>query len=780
MNLRSAADPSVLVVGAGIGGLTTALELQRVGIRCRIVEAVERFGPVGVGINVLPHASRLLGELGLEEALSTRAVLTRESVFFNRFGQLIHREPAGRGAGYADPQYSIHRADLHGVLLNAVTDRLGKDAFQLGSRVVAVKDDGRQATAHVKCEDGSNVDIEADVIVAADGINSAVREQLFPGEGPPRYSGVTMWRGVSVWPSFLSGASMVRAGWLAGGKLVIYPIREHMDGQGKQLVNWVAEIETPQRSRRDWDQRGQLEDFLPSFSDWHFDWLDVPEMLKATEMVLKYPMVDHDPLPRWSHGRLSLLGDAAHPMVPRGSNGAGQCILDAHALAECLAADRSDPVAALAAYDDVRREATAAVVLMNRSSPPDAILREVYERTRDRPFDRLEDVITSAELEGITESYKQVSGSALSTLGVVTTTATSATDVTDDLRSLYEEFDRANLLPLWTQREDLMPVSPQPQAKVHRWRWSELYPIAERAGKLVPVGRGGERRAIALANPGLAGRPYATPTLWAAIQYLGPGEKAPAHRHSQTAFRFVLEGEGVWTNVAGDPVAMRRGDLLLTPSWDDHEHHNVTDGPMAWLDGLDIPLVSQLDAGFFEFGAEQLTTTATPTRSRSERLWGYPGLRPGAGDTSEQSPLKVYRWEHTDACLREQLEIEAEGYPSTCEPGHALIRFVHPGTGRDALRTIRTEMHRVAAGASMRPRRAVGSSVCLVFQGAATAKIGEESYELETGDVFVIPSWAPMSLFAETTTDLFCFSDAPVYEALSLARTEIEVEGTSA
>ena len=401
---------SVLVLGAGIGGLTTALELHRAGIACRVVEALPAFAPAGVGVNILPHASLHFRELGLDGELSRRAVLTRESAFFNRFGQLIYAEPAGRYAGYADPQYSIHRADLHEVLLAAVTQRLGAGALLTGHRVARVDQDSRRAVARIRRSDGSQADLEADVVIAADGIHSAVRAQLFPGEGPPRYSGVMMWRGVTVWPPVRTGASMIRAGWLATGKLVVYPVRDDVDGRGRQLVNWVAEAETPQLADRDWTRRGDLADFLPWFADWHFDWLDVPAMLATAETILEYPMVDADPLPRWSHGRLTLLGDAAHPMVPRGSNGAGQAILDARAVAEALAADPRDPVAALAAYEERRREATAAVVLANRTNPPDAILREVYERTGDRPFGRLEDYVTVGELAEIAENYRRVAG----------------------------------------------------------------------------------------------------------------------------------------------------------------------------------------------------------------------------------------------------------------------------------------------------------------------------------------------------------------------------------
>ncbi|MFG1687843.1 cupin domain-containing protein [Nonomuraea sp. NPDC049269] len=339
------------------------------------------------------------------------------------------------------------------------------------------------------------------------------------------------------------------------------------------------------------------------------------------------------------------------------------------------------------------------------------------------------------------------------------------------LDELYADFAEAGLIPLWTQRDDLMPMTPRPAAVPHVWRWARLLPIAERSGQLVPVGRGGERRAMALSNPGLPGLPYATPTLWAAIQYLGPREVAPSHRHSQGAFRFVVDGEGVWTNVDGDAVAMRRGDLLLTPSWAFHEHQNVTDRPMTWIDGLDIPLVSGLDAGFFEFGPDELSTRETPGRSRGERLWGHPGLRPISRPDQPNSPLAAYRWVHTDAALTAQLELESEGFAGVIEPGHAGIRFSNPTTGRDALVTIRTEMRRLRAGARTTPVRSVGSAVWQVFEGEAVATVGDKAFEISKGDLFAVPSWCPVTIAAGSQVDLFRFSDEPVYEALGLART---------
>jgi gentisate 1,2-dioxygenase len=346
---------------------------------------------------------------------------------------------------------------------------------------------------------------------------------------------------------------------------------------------------------------------------------------------------------------------------------------------------------------------------------------------------------------------------------------------TPALRQLYRDFDAEQLKPLWTQLDDLMPVLPKPKAVPHVWKWSRLFPLAHRAGELVPVGRGGERRAVGLANPGLGGRPYISPTLWAAVQYLGPRETAPEHRHSQNAFRFVVEGEGVWTVVNGDPVRMSRGDFLLTPGWCFHGHHNDTDEPMAWIDGLDIPFSYQNDVGFFEFGSDRVTDYATPRYSRSERLWCHPGLRPLSElNETVSSPIGAYRWEFTDRALTEQFLLEDEGQPATVEQGHAAVRYINPTTGGDVMPTIRAEFHRLRAGISTPPRREVGSSVFQVFEGTGSVELNGQVTELEKGDIFVVPSWVGWSLTASQQFDLFRFSDAPIMERLGFARTRVE------
>ena len=352
-------------------------------------------------------------------------------------------------------------------------------------------------------------------------------------------------------------------------------------------------------------------------------------------------------------------------------------------------------------------------------------------------------------------------------------------EVTPALEQLYRGFEQEMLVPLWTEIGDLMPPHPRSKATAHLWRWGNLRRLAAQAGQIVPVGRGGERRAIALANPSLGGRPYASPTLWAAIQYLMPGEDAPEHRHTQHAFRFVVEGEGVWTVVNGDSIRMSRGDFLPQGGWNWHAHHNGASEPMAWIDGLDIPFAYHNECAFFEFGRDKLSEQerTTPEYSRSERLWAYPGLRPLAQlESTASSPLLAYRWADTDKALSEQLALEAEGVRATVSPGHAAVRYSNPSNGRDVLPTIRCEMHRLRAGASSQTRREVGSAVYQVFDGQGQVRVGERQWQVQRGDMFVVPSWQPLTIHADAhqaSLDLFRFSDAPIFEAVQAHKIQL-------
>lgn len=369
----------------------------------------------------------------------------------------------------------------------------------------------------------------------------------------------------------------------------------------------------------------------------------------------------------------------------------------------------------------------------------------------------------------------------LSPVRLKMSTSRDQPEPSSELGQLYRDFEQELLVPLWTEIEDLMPAHPQSKATPHLWRWERLKKLADQAAHLVPVGRGGERRAIALANPSLGGKPYATPTLWAAIQYLMPGEDAPEHRHTQHAFRFVVEGEGVWTVVGGDSIRMSRGDFLPQAGWNWHAHHNAATEPMAWIDGLDIPFSYYTESQFFEFGRNELTPAemAAPAQSRSERLWGYPGLRPvSRPEALPATPLLAYRWVDTDRALTEQLLLEQEGQDVTVSPGHAAVRYINPTNGRDVLPTIRTEMHRLRPGAKTRTVREVGSSVFQVFDGRGTVTVGGQAWPVVRGDMFVVPSWVSFSAEAEAgvgqTLDLFRFSDTPIFEALHTHRVQVE------
>ncbi|MBV8393360.1 MAG: flavin-dependent oxidoreductase [Alphaproteobacteria bacterium] len=396
----------VMIVGGGVGGLALALSCHQAGISACVYEAVTDIKPLGVGINLLPHAMRELSELGLAERLAAHAIETREIRYYSRHGQLIYGDTRGRYAGYDWPQLSIHRADLHKVLLAATRERLGDDAVRLGCRVTTLAQDSSGVTIHL--DNGTAA--QGKVAIGCDGIHSAVRKHLYPGEGGAKYSGVNMWRGATLWPAYLGGDIMVTAGWLTVGKTVIYPIRPGTPETGdRPLINWVAELEQPEAVRQDWTGRGRLEDMMPAFAGLKYDWLDVTAMIESTSEILEYPMVDRDPLERWSFGRITLLGDAAHPMYPRGSNGAGQAIVDARFLTGRLKA-LGATADALTEYEKVRNPATAKVVLTNRTNPPDAILREVFQRSGGKRFERIEDVISRGELDAIADNYKKVAG----------------------------------------------------------------------------------------------------------------------------------------------------------------------------------------------------------------------------------------------------------------------------------------------------------------------------------------------------------------------------------
>jgi len=405
----------IVIAGGGIGGLTAALALAQQGHRVTVCESSAQLKPLGVGINLLPHAVAVLDSIGLLPAVRALGVETSALVFANRHGQPIYEDRRGVAAGYSHPQLSVHRGQLQMLLWDEATRRLGAERLRSGARVTGCTQDETGATAHLQRADGTTESLRCDVLVGADGIHSALRRQFYPDEGAPCWNGMMMWRGTTFARPFLDGRTMVQAGHRRA-KFVVYPIAPPA-ADGTQLINWVADrrlredgfgggLTAPDRA--DWSRAGSVDDLLPTFGTWRFDWLDVPGVIRSATQLLEWPMVDRDPLPRWRHGRVTLLGDAAHPMYPIGSNGATQAILDARALADALAA-HADPLAALDIYEAERRPMTARIVALNRQEGLDAVLDMVEERAPDG-FARIEDVMDPAVLARWVQDYKTAAG----------------------------------------------------------------------------------------------------------------------------------------------------------------------------------------------------------------------------------------------------------------------------------------------------------------------------------------------------------------------------------
>lgn len=403
----------VLIIGAGIGGLTAALELERAGIEAHVFESVAEVRPLGVGINLLPHAIKNLTRLGLLETLLQTGLETKDLSYYNKYGQRIWSEPRGRAAGYNVPQLSIHRGELQMILMAAARERLGA-RVHTGKHLRAFREtpDGTVITEFVDRESGILVGEETgDVLVAADGINSTVRSSFYPNEGAPIWNGVLFWRAATETEPFLGGRSMIMAGH-PKQKFVAYPMSQKHAVRGTSLVNWIAELWFDPSlgfKRQDWNRRGNTGDFLPAFRSWDFEWLNIPKLIEQTTDVYEFPCVDRDPLPRWTFGRVTLLGDAAHPMYPMGSNGSSQAILDGRALANALSTHpRIED--ALDSYEQTRRAATTKIVLSNRQSGPERVMGVVEDRSPNG-FTDLDTVISHRELQEIADKYKVMTGS---------------------------------------------------------------------------------------------------------------------------------------------------------------------------------------------------------------------------------------------------------------------------------------------------------------------------------------------------------------------------------
>jgi 2-polyprenyl-6-methoxyphenol hydroxylase-like FAD-dependent oxidoreductase len=402
----------VIIAGGGVGGLVTALMLHARGIDCEVFEQSDAIRELGVGINTLPHAIKELADLGLLGRLDAVAIRTYELFYTNRFGQEIWREPRGLDAGYDIPQFSIHRGRLQGVIYQAVRARLGESRIHMNCRLGSFTQDDGGVSAYFFDRHGKHQrTARGDVLVGADGIHSVVRETLFPNEGPPRWNGLMLWRGAIDWPAFLTGRSMVVAGGLAA-KLVVYPIAEGSRAD-KRLTNWavvgrVGDRSMPVPQKQDWSRPGRFEDLMPHLQRFRIPYVDARALIEATNEFWEYPMCDRDPLPRWTDGRVTLLGDAAHPMYPVGSNGASQAILDARCLADRLK-DAEHPVHALWLYEQTRLPSTAEIVRMNRRGGPEGVIDAVEARAPDG-FSNIDDVLSFEQRKAIVRGYASAAG----------------------------------------------------------------------------------------------------------------------------------------------------------------------------------------------------------------------------------------------------------------------------------------------------------------------------------------------------------------------------------
>ncbi|GAA4467016.1 flavin-dependent oxidoreductase [Nibrella saemangeumensis] len=401
----------VLIIGGGIGGLTTALSLHQAGFTVQVYESAAQIKHLGVGINLLPHSVRVLTDLGLAERLAQIAVETQDLRYYNKHGQLFWEEPRGRYAGYHWPQFSVHRGDFQWLLFEQVQRVIGPDAVRTGHHLASFAQTDTAVTAtFINRETGEVVSNDTgDVLIGCDGIHSVVRKQLYPNEAGPRFSGNVLYRGTTVMPPFLTGRSMVMIGSLKQ-KMVAYPIRE-VDESGLQLINWVANLREPDDYHmqiRDWNRQADQERLVSIYQNWQFDWLDVRAMIADAKAVYEFPMSDRDPLDRWTYGRVTLLGDAAHPMYPIGSNGASQAILDAEAVTQALV-EEMDANQALERYERERLPATARVVLQNRQKGPDQILDMMEEAAPDG-FNDPNDAVPYEELKAVMDRYRQIAG----------------------------------------------------------------------------------------------------------------------------------------------------------------------------------------------------------------------------------------------------------------------------------------------------------------------------------------------------------------------------------
>lgn len=399
----------IAIIGAGPAGLAAALRLHQRGLKPRIYETVSELKPLGVGIDVKVYGTKELEDLGILEEFRSMSVDAKDSIFYNKYGQEIYAELCGVHMGYLHEQRFVHRGYLQMLLYRKVIERLGEDAVVLGARTLKyTNNEDNTVTLDLRYADGTESQVTADLVIAADGINSVVRRQMHPTASEPVYSGITMWRGTTLMEPFGTGNTILHIGAPQSSSMIVYPIVDNFEGTGKTLVNWVVEARRDE-TIEDWNQRGTVEEVIHYYDQTEIPLLDVQEMLRNAREVYLFPLIRHDPLETWIDGRVLLIGDAAHAMYPRGGNGACQAIVDGGALAEKLATI-DDVDEALQAFQDQRLNAVNGIVMAHRGEGYEVIRRMVEDRTGGERFENVEEVLPLAEADEIFSKYHSLVG----------------------------------------------------------------------------------------------------------------------------------------------------------------------------------------------------------------------------------------------------------------------------------------------------------------------------------------------------------------------------------
>ncbi|HEX8115603.1 MAG TPA: 3-hydroxybenzoate 6-monooxygenase [Kofleriaceae bacterium] len=715
------ASPSlpILIAGGGIGGLAAALALARQGFAVKVLEQASEIGEIGAGIQLGPNAFSAFDALGVGERARSRAVYTDRLVLMDAVDEAeLASLPVGEPfrARFGNPYAVSHRADMHLSLLEGVqaTERI---ELCTSTQIDRIEQDAGGVTAI----DRTGHRHRGAALVACDGVKSTVRQQLI-GD-PVRVSGHVVYRAVvddREFPADLKwNAPCVWAG--PDCHLVHYPLRG-----GEQ---WNVVVTFHSRTREEWGVTDGSRDEVMSY----FDGIAARprQLLALPRSWRRWATADRDPIARWTFGRVTLLGDAAHPMLQYLAQGACMALEDAVTLGEAVRSAGGDLELGLARYEQARVARTARVVLMTRE------MGRIYHA---KGVERLvrNDLWRGRAPARWFDAVEWLYGWRVDPTGGL------APRPAGPREQFYRRIEPHSLAPLWTRLKALVPREPTPTGVAHRWCYADVRPHVLEAAEHITAAEA-ERRVLILENPGLRGSSQITGNLYAGLQLIMPGETAPPHRHTQSALRFILEGDGAYTTVDDDQVVMRPGDLVITPAWRWHQHGNLTERPMVWLDGLDIPLAMYLGATFREEAHE----------------------RAAAGD--DPAPLPPIHFPY--ARSRAALEAMRQSGPPDPHLGY-LLRYLDPATGAWVMPTIATMLRLLPAGFTSAPYRSSDSMVFVAVEGHGAIEVAGARFDLAPRDVAVVPGWLTYTIRADDDLVVFSYSERAAQDRLGLFREQ--------